>query len=151
MKNRFIRLSLLLLLGIMFSLPAFAGQDSTKVEKEVPIGFNKEQIKDDVDLLLLIEYGAIWDPLSLEEEPSQDGYVRGCLSEDGYLELFFGSDIGQSQVKVYRHLLPVATESVSGLGETRLPLGRCLPGRYTVLVLPEEDEGLCYVGRFRIE
>lgn len=151
MNKRLLHLTVLFVFQLLLAVPVFAGEDSTKVEVKIPIGFDKELIKDDIDLLLLLEYGAIWDPLSLEN-PSEEGEFTGVLTGGSlYLpETVSGSSY---QLEVYRGLLPVFRKKVTvESGDAAgIPLGTLSVGRYTVLMISEEEDGVCYVGRFVIE
>jgi len=152
MNKQLLRLSVLLIMQSLLALPMFAGaKDSTEVEHDKKIDFNREVVLDEIDRLLLIEYGAIWDPLSLEEEAEGTCEVSGRLDEEGGLHLTFATPLGQSLVEIYRQGLRVTSFPVSGSGGESYPLGVLHPGHYTVLVSPEEEPDVCYVGRFTVE
>lgn len=148
MNSRLLNVLLAVVLQPFLFLPAFAGQDSTKLEHDKKIDFEKVVELDDTDKEILLEHAVIWEPFSLEA-PSCSG-VSGALDSEGNLCLAFTPSLGACRVEIYRQGQLVLESAVSGAGEESLPVGDLSPGVYVILLLPEEEEGTCYVGRFRL-
>lgn len=151
MNKRLFYLVAMLLLQAAFVLPAQATPDSTKVEHDKEVNFFKEFVPDELDLQIMIENVAIWEPFSLVEE-DVDGDISGILLSDGTFRLRFSDPVGESRVRIYRNGLPLLVTRIQGSGEEELPLSAVRAGRYIVVVLPDASEENCfYVGRFTIE
>lgn len=129
--------------------PAYAGQDSTKVEHDKQFDFTKEVVLDDTDRQILIEYGAIWEPFSLGSSAAPSP-VKGILGGGGVLRLEFASPLGPSRLEVYRGGALLGEWSLDGTGDAGVPLGPPLRGAYVFLLFPEDEPGACHVGRLMV-